>query len=91
MKKYRPNRKSAIALNYDEEQDQAPHVVAKGEGLIAEEIINRASEAEVPVYEDETLVQLMNELNINESIPEDLYQAVAEVFAFIYQSDQKYI
>ncbi|TFB23226.1 hypothetical protein E3U55_05255 [Filobacillus milosensis] len=83
-------RKEAIALRYDEEQDQAPKVVAKGQGLIAEEILERAENSNVPVYEDDALVQLMNEININEKIPEDLYQVVAEVFAFIYQTDKKY-
>ncbi|WP_188205790.1 EscU/YscU/HrcU family type III secretion system export apparatus switch protein [Alkalibacillus aidingensis] len=83
-------RKEAIALKYNEDHHDAPKVIAKGKGLIAEDIINSAGEHDIPVYEDQALVELMSELNINETIPEDLYQAVAEVFAFIYQLDKKY-
>ncbi|GEN44903.1 EscU/YscU/HrcU family type III secretion system export apparatus switch protein [Alkalibacillus haloalkaliphilus] len=86
----RYKRKEAIALRYDEAENDAPEVIAKGKGLIAEEILTRAGEHEVPVYEDPALMELMGELNINEKIPEDLYQAVAEVFAFIYQLDKNY-
>ncbi|PKR78606.1 hypothetical protein CEY16_02290 [Halalkalibacillus sediminis] len=90
MKKFVPDRKQAIALKYDEGSDEAPQIVAKGQGLVAEKILDSASDHEVPVHEDATLIQLMDELNINDRIPEDLYQAVAEVFAFIYQMDKKY-
>jgi len=81
--------KEAIALKYDESIDDAPSIVAKGEGLIAEQILQKATEHHVPVYEDPTLIELMGELNINDKIPEDLYSAVAEVFVFIYRMDQK--
>ncbi|MET3682120.1 flagellar biosynthesis protein [Alkalibacillus flavidus] len=83
-------RKEAIALKYDEGEHEAPEVIAKGKGLIAEEILDRAEGHDVPIYEDPALMNLMSELNINEKIPEDLYQAVAEVFAFIYRLDKKY-
>jgi len=81
-------RKKAVALRYDQEQSHAPKVVATGKGLIAENVIKKAKENNVPILEDESLVELLAELNINETIPEELYQAVAEVFAFIYQADQ---
>ncbi|GEL75893.1 EscU/YscU/HrcU family type III secretion system export apparatus switch protein [Tenuibacillus multivorans] len=90
MKRFEKQRKEVIALGYNSQDDEAPKVVAKGKGLIAEEILEIADQADVPIYEDETLMQLMDEININEKIPEDLYQAVAEVFAFIYQTDKKY-
>ncbi|MDQ0350606.1 flagellar biosynthesis protein [Alkalibacillus filiformis] len=86
----RYKRKEAIALRYDEDRNDAPEVIAKGKGLMAEEILSRAGDHDVPVYEDPALMELMGELNINEKIPEDLYQAVAEVFAFIYQLDKNY-
>ncbi len=44
----------------------------------------------MPIYEDPNLVQLLGQLDLNESIPEELYQAVAEVFAFIYHLDQQH-
>ncbi len=84
-----PNRKAAIALRYDEEVEAAPKVIAKGQGLLAEEILERAATENVPVHEDPALIELMSHLNINEKIPEELYQAVAEVFAYIYRVDQK--
>ena len=84
-----PNRKSAIALRYDEETESAPKVIAKGQGLLAEDILKRAETEDIPVHEDPALIELMGHLNINETIPEELYQAVAEVFAYIYRVDQK--
>jgi len=81
-------RKKAVALKYDEKQSSAPTVTATGKGVTAEEILKIAKENDVPVLEDKSLVGLLAELNINETIPEELYKAVAEVFAFIYRTDQ---
>lgn len=82
-------RKKAAALRYDQDKEFAPRVVATGEGLIAENIINKAKQSGVPMLEDRSLVELLAELNINATIPEELYQAVAEVFSFIYRADQE--
>jgi flagellar biosynthesis protein len=79
----------AIALKYDETKHDAPKVIAKGQGNVAENIIEKARENDIPIYEDRNLVELLGKLNINESIPDELYSAVAEVFAFIYKTDQK--
>ncbi|CQR47712.1 Flagellar biosynthetic protein FlhB [Paraliobacillus sp. PM-2] len=81
-------RKKAVALSYDEQNDQAPRVVATGSGLIAQQIIEKAQKAELPIQQDHNLIELLATLNINEKIPEELYHAVAEVFAFIYQVDK---
>lgn len=81
-------RKKAVALRYDKEQGHAPKVVATGKGIVAENVIKKAEESNVPILEDESLVEILAELNINETIPEELFQAVAEVFAFIYRADQ---
>ncbi|MFJ7730454.1 EscU/YscU/HrcU family type III secretion system export apparatus switch protein [Lysinibacillus sp. NPDC097231] len=83
-------RKEAIALTYKLGRFDSPTVVAKGKGKIAENILARANEHDVPIYEDPNLVQLLGQLDLNESIPEELYQAVAEVFAFIYRLDQQH-
>ncbi|GEN82043.1 hypothetical protein SLU01_03550 [Sporosarcina luteola] len=83
-------RKEAIALSYDPEAGEAPKVVAKGKGKIAENIIGKALEHDVPIQEDPTLVELMGQLDVNETIPEQLYQAVAEVFAYIYHVDREH-
>ncbi|MGP4059811.1 EscU/YscU/HrcU family type III secretion system export apparatus switch protein [Halobacillus litoralis] len=81
-------RKEAIALSYQSEQESAPQVTAKGKGYVAENILAKAEENQIPVQEDATLVELLSELNINEQIPEELYHVVAEVFAFIYKADK---
>lgn len=87
-KKQSIKRQSAVALKYNQTTDEAPIVVAKGQGLIAEQIIERATENNIPIQEDPTLISLLGQLDINETIPDELYQAVAEVFAFIYQLDE---
>lgn len=83
-------RKEAIALSYDPNVGEAPKVVAKGRGKIAENILAKAEEHNVPIQEDPTLVELLGQLDVNETIPEQLYQAVAEVFAFIYHVDRNH-
>lgn len=83
-------RKEAVALTYKPGQYTSPTVVAKGKGKIAENILARATEHNVPIHEDPNLVQLLGQLDLNESIPEELYQAVAEVFAFIYHLDKQH-
>lgn len=82
-------RLKAAALRYDTKSDQAPTIAASGKGIIAENIIEKAKQNNVPIQEDASLVELLAELNINETIPEELYQAVAEVFAFVYRADKK--
>ena len=83
-------RKQAIALSYDGKDGIGPKVTAKGKGKIAENILEQAILNDVPIHEDPNLVQLLGQLDLNESIPEELYQAVAEVFAFIYHLDRKH-
>ncbi|SDB88490.1 flagellar biosynthesis protein [Pelagirhabdus alkalitolerans] len=89
MTRKNPYRKKAVALEYDQTKAQAPVVKAKGQGYVADEILKRANENDVPVQEDKSLVEVLSQLNINDKIPEDLYQAVAEVFAYVYQVDKK--
>lgn len=82
-------RKKAVALSYDTEKDLAPKVIANGKGFVAENILEKAEKNNVPIQEDQTLVELLSQINISEQIPEELYQAVAEVFAYIYQTDKE--
>ncbi|MGX9133647.1 EscU/YscU/HrcU family type III secretion system export apparatus switch protein [Rummeliibacillus sp. JY-2-4R] len=83
-------RKEAVALSYNKINSNVPKVIAKGKGKIADNILEQAALHHVPIQQDPTLVQLLGQLDLNESIPEELYQAVAEVFAFIYRLDQKH-
>lgn len=87
-KKFIP--KEAIALSYNPLSSSGPTVVAKGKGKIAENILEQATRHDVPIHEDQNLVELLGQLDLNESIPEELYQAVAEVFSFIYHLDKKH-
>ncbi|MBW8350479.1 EscU/YscU/HrcU family type III secretion system export apparatus switch protein [Bacillus sp. IITD106] len=80
--------KEAVALHYQSDLHEAPKVVAKGKGVVADNILAKGEEHNIPVQQDATLVELLGQLNINETIPEDLYNAVAEVFAFIYKLDK---
>lgn len=82
-------RKKAVALSYEQSMDDAPRVTASGKGLVAEEIIERAEAHDIPILEDPSLVEVLAELNINEQIPEELFQVVSEVFAFIYRTDKQ--
>lgn len=82
-------QKKATALKYDEHQSNAPKITATGSGLVAENILNKAQDANIPIQEDPSLAELLGELDINETIPSELYEAVAEVFAFVYRADQK--
>lgn len=81
-------RKIATALKYDRQNSQAPKVVAKGLGLVAEKIIELADENEVQIYRDETLAKQLYNLSIGDEIPEELYTTVAEVLAFIARLDK---
>ncbi|MGD8523137.1 MAG: FlhB-like flagellar biosynthesis protein [Desulfobacterales bacterium] len=79
----------AVALTYDTQKDKAPRVVAKGKGYLADKIIEIARQHDVPLYEDQNLVQVLEALDIETEIPPELYQAVAEVLAFIYRINNK--
>jgi flagellar biosynthesis protein len=79
---------SAIALRYAE-GDAAPAVVAKGRGLLAEEIIRRAREAGLYVHESRDLVALLMQVDLDARIPAELYVAVAELLAWIYRLENE--
>lgn len=83
------DRKQAVALTYKQDQTDAPYISAKGEGDVADRILQLAKENEVPIQEDASLVSLLSQVDLFSAIPPDLYQAVAEIFAFIYQLDRQ--
>lgn len=80
-------RALAVALKYAP-GSSAPTVVAKGRGLIAEEIIARAREHGIFVHESPELVALLSQVNLDDQIPPQLYIAVAELLAWIYQVER---
>lgn len=79
--------KVAVALSYDP-QEQAPKVIATGRGVLAEKILDKAKESEVPVYEDEKLAKTLSKLEMGEMIPPELYGVVAEVLVFVDRMDK---
>lgn len=81
-------RRSAVALAYREGM-AAPRVVAKGRGVLAETIIERAREAGVYVHESPALVSLLMQVDLDEQIPPELYLAVAELLAWLYRLEQE--
>ena len=79
----------AVALKYEFEDMEAPLLVAKGEGYVAQKIKEKAEEFEIEIVEDKPLARALNKTTeIGQQIPEDLYQAVAEILAFIYREDR---
>ena len=84
---YVDRNKKAVALEY-EPGDQAPKVIATGQGKLAERIIEVAEEAKVPVHKDAKLAESLSILDIGEYIPPELYSIVAEVLVFVDQMDR---
>jgi flagellar biosynthesis protein len=80
--------RAAVALAYAE-NDPAPKVVAKGRGLVAHAIIDRARAAGVFVHDSPELVGLLMQVDLDRHIPAQLYVAVAEVLAWIYRLEQR--
>lgn len=75
----------AVALKYDKEKSNAPTVVAKGKGEVANNIVTLAQEHGIFIKKDADLVELLSKIELNKEIPPMLYKAVAEVFSFIYK------
>ncbi|AIQ19018.1 MULTISPECIES: EscU/YscU/HrcU family type III secretion system export apparatus switch protein [Paenibacillus] len=82
------NLKKAVALKYTPGQSEAPVVVAKGQGAVADMILQRAKENGVAVQEDAALVEVLSKLDLDQQIPPELYHLVAEILSYIYQSDR---
>ena len=74
--------KTAVALKY-EKGDAAPKILATGKGYVAEQIIEKAKETDVPFYKDNELAETLSKLNIGDSIPPELYEVVAEILVFV--------
>jgi len=81
-------RKQAVALKYQAGSMDAPKVVAKGKGYVAENMLKTAREHDIPVQEDPSLVEVLGKLDLDQQIPPELYQVVAEILAFVYRLDK---
>ena len=74
----------AVAIKYNKDEDKAPKVVAKGMNLKAERIKEIAKQAGVPIMRNVPMAHALNKVDIGDDIPEELYDAVAEVLNFVY-------
>ena len=80
--------KKAVALRY-KPGDNAPIVVGKGKGLVADNIIEKALEEEIYIHQDVELVNSLMDLEISDEIPEDLYEVLAEIIFYVYDLDRQ--
>lgn len=79
--------RQAIALEYNPEED-APKVIASGRGIIADKIIEKAKESDVPIHRDDKLADTLSRLEIGDMIPPELYEVVAEILIFVDSMDK---
>ena len=84
------DRQLAVALRYLRGRDEAPQVVAKGRGSVAERILEIARSRGVPVHRDTDLAEVLVRLDLGDWVPPELYKAVAEVLAYLYRMNGMY-
>lgn len=84
------DRQVAVALKYLRGEDEAPRVVAKGRGAIAEKILELARRHGIPVHPDADLVEVLVKLELNDLIPPEIYKAVAEILAHLYRMNKTF-
>jgi flagellar biosynthesis protein len=90
MKKQRGSqREKAVALKYRAQEDRAPKVVAKGQGLVAQAIKEIARKHGIPLHRDDDLIELLAQVDVDKEIPAELYAAVAEVLSWIYRANEE--
>lgn len=77
----------AVALSYEPNED-APKVIASGRGYLAEKIVEKAKETEIPIHKDEKLASTLSKLEIGDIIPPELYEVVAEILVFVDKADR---
>ena len=79
----------AAVLKYEVGTDAAPRVIAKGRGHLARKILEVAQKHNLPVVEDPNLVSLLMQIELDTPIPMELYEVVAEVYAWLWQKEQQ--
>lgn len=74
--------KQAVALSYDV-TDAAPRIIASGKGYLAQKMIDKAKEHEIPLHQDTKLANTLSKLEIGDMIPPELYEVIAEILVFV--------
>ncbi|MDK2798386.1 MAG: flagellar biosynthesis protein [Clostridiales bacterium] len=87
MGKRRTEMKKAAAIKYNM-GEHAPKIIASGKGKIAQNIIDKAKENKVPIYQDPELAHMLNLLQIGDEIPPELYEIVAQILVFVSDLDK---
>lgn len=82
----KPPKQKAVALRYDAEKEDAPRVVATGEGFVADQILRIALDNGITVHKDSDLVEILSKLDIDALIPVEAFAAVAEILSYIYRT-----
>jgi flagellar biosynthesis protein len=80
------SRPKAAALQYQKDKDVAPRLVAKGQGHVAEMILQLARDHQIPVHEDPALIEILSKMELEQHIPAECYRVVAEILAWIYKA-----
>lgn len=86
QKSGKPPKQKAVALRYESKKEDAPRVVATGEGFIADQIVRIALDNGVTVHKDSDLVEILSKLDIDALIPVEAFAAVAEILSYIYRT-----
>ena len=86
-KSFESLEKTAVAIAY-EPGENAPKILATGKGDVAEKIIEKAKENDVPLYKDNKLADTLSKLKIGDAIPPELYEVVAEILVFVDDMDR---
>ncbi len=85
----KPNiNQKAVALNY-RPGDRSPKVIAKGQGFVAQKILEKAKASDIPIYEDKALAGELSKLDLGNNIPPELYDVVAQVLVFVSDLDRR--
>ncbi len=79
-------RKTAVALSYHP-KDPAPKIIASGKGILADKIIKKATEVDIPIHKDAPLANTLSKLELGDCIPPELYEVVAQVLLFVDRMD----
>lgn len=80
----------AVALTYSGEGGGAPVVTALGRGLVAEKMLERAKEHNIPVVSDPVLSYALGQMDVGEEIPREFYEIVAQILVTVSRMDSEY-
>lgn len=89
IRKKETNGPTAAVIRHKEEIDKAPIVIASGKGYVAQKIIEKAKEHEIPIQEDPMLVSNLIDMDLGDNIPPQLYSVIAEILLMIEELEKQ--